>query len=320
MTWDRDSLLMELNKFSFKSRFRIKGALAEYFEFYHSDLYRDYEELDQRIGWLETDDYRIVMQSFVPADALSTVFLFHGYFDHAGIYHHLIRFLVEHRFAVVIYDMPGHGLSSGEPTSISSFDQYQDALDACLSACEAHLPKPFHAVGQSTGGAVLIDRLMREAGQAQSFDKVVLLAPLVRPVAWGGVARLHTVVSPFLKVWHRSFSQNSTDVRFVKFLKERDPLQSKWLAVDWVGALKEWIPKMEKASGLQRKVAIVQGTDDMTVDWKHNILVLRSLFKEVKVVYIEGGRHHLVNECVTKRQQAFAAILSELNGASELHA
>ena len=314
MTWDRDSLLMELNKFSFKSRFRVKGALARYFDFYQSDLYRDIGDLDQRIGWLDTKDFRIVMQSFRPADAVATVFLFHGYFDHAGIYHHLIRFLVKHGFAVVIYDMPGHGLSSGQPTSISSFDQYQDALDECLEVCRGHMPAPFHAVGQSTGGAVLIDRMMRESEQAQSFDKVVLLAPLIRPTAWKGVARLHSVVSPFLKVWHRSFSQNSNDVHFVKFLKERDPLQSKWLAVDWVGALKEWIPKMEKSRGLKRKVAVVQGTDDMTVDWKHNIRVLRGLFKELKIVYIDGGRHHLVNESTEKRQQAFAAILAELKG------
>ncbi|MDX1451440.1 MAG: alpha/beta hydrolase, partial [Oleiphilaceae bacterium] len=231
MTWDRDSLLMELGKFSLKSRFKIKGAAAEYFRYYNSALYEEIDGLDQRIGWLETPDFRIVVQSFVPKDAKATVFVFHGYFDHAGIYQRLIRFLVQHDFAVVIYDMPGHGLSSGKPTSIDSFQQYQDAMDACLGACRGVLPEPFHAVGQSTGGAVLIDRMLSEGCDQQSFDKVVLLAPLIRPAAWQGVARLHSVVSPFLKVWHRTFSQNSSDVQFVKFLKENDPLQSKWLAV-----------------------------------------------------------------------------------------
>ena len=312
MTWDRDRLLMALSKFSFRKKSIIEDEVSKYYQFYGTDFWHTFEDLEQRIGWVDTHDFRVVLQTYVPAQAKATVFLLHGYFDHAGIYKHLIKFLLQSGFAVVIYDMPGHGLSSGKPATISSFKQYQEALDACVSVCRGHLPEPFHAVGQSTGGAVLIDRMMQSGQHSDPFDKVVLLSPLVRPRGWQSITHLHTLLKPFLRVWFRSFSQNSTDIHFVRFLKEHDPLQSKWLAVDWVGALKDWGPRIEHGKKQQRKILIIQGTGDLTVDWPHNIEVIKRLFSEVKITYIEGGLHHLVNESPGKRKLIFGAILSEL--------
>ena len=315
MNWDRDRLLMDLNKFSFRTKAAVKGEIEKYYDFYGMNYYAEFDDLEQRVGWMDTKDFRIVLQTFKPKESKGTVFLFHGYFDHAGIYQHLIRFLLKSGFAVVIYDMPGHGLSSGKPTAIQSFEQYQDAIDACLEICKGKLSEPFHCVGQSTGAAVLVDRLMHQDVEAKSdFDKVVLLAPLVRPKGWDSISLLHTAIRPFFKIWHRSFSTNSSDLGFVKFLKEHDPLQSKWMAVDWISALKEWVPKIENGQRLQRKVLIIQGTGDSTVDWPHNVGVLKRLFKEVKIAYIQDGKHHLVNESLDKRNAVFKAVLSELDG------
>lgn len=313
MNWDRDRLLMDLTKFSFRSKGTVKGEIINYYDFYGLTFYREFEGVEQRVGWLDASDFRIVMQTFKPVNPKGTVFVFHGYFDHAGIYQHLIRFLIKNNYAVVIYDMPGHGLSSGKPASISSFHQYQEAMNACLSSCKGNLPEPYHCVGQSTGGAVLIDRLLHKEQYGEVFDKVVLLSPLVRPRGWQSITRLHSAVKPFLKVWYRSFSQNSEDVKFLKFLKEHDPLQSKWLAVDWIGALRDWVPRIESGKRIKRKVLIVQGTGDMTVDWPHNIEVLKRLFSEVKIVYIDKAQHHLVNEAVLKRQKVFESMLSEFH-------
>lgn len=313
MNWDRDRLLMELGKFSFRSKVSVKGEISHYYDFYDMTFYREFDGLEQRVGWLDASDFRIVMQSFKPVDPKGTVFVFHGYFDHAGIYHHLIRFLIKAGYAVVIYDMPGHGLSSGRQASIQSFQQYQDAMDACLTACKGHLPKPYHCAGQSTGGAVLIDRLLNTESHGNVFDKVVLLAPLVRPKGWDSIKKLHSVVKPFFKVWYRSFAKNSEDTKFLQFLKDHDPLQSKYLAVDWISALRDWVPHIESAKKLQCKVLIVQGTSDLTVDWRHNMGVLKRLFSEVKIAYVENANHHLVNESLLKRDKVFGAMLSEFD-------
>ena len=315
MSWDRDRLLMDLNKFSFRSKVIIKAEVLKYYDFYGMNFFSEFEMLEQRVGWMDTKDFRIVLQSFVPKNAKATVFIFHGYFDHVGIYQHLIRFLLQSNYAIVIYDMPGHGLSSGKPTAIQSFEQYQDAMNSCLAVCKGHVASPYHCVGQSTGGAVLIDRLIKEGDEDKTFDKIVLLAPLIRPKGWESIGHLHTAIKPFFKIWHRSFSTNSSDSSFVNFLQEHDPLQSKWMAVDWISALKEWVPKIENSQKQQRKMLIIQGTSDSTVEWRHNIQVLRRIFQELKIAYIDDGKHHLVNESLEKRRAVFKVLLTELDAA-----
>jgi len=316
MHWDRDRLLMDLSKFSFRAKPAVKGEIIQYYDFYDMNFYQEFEGLEQRVGWIETGEFRLVMQSFKPEAAKETIFIFHGYFDHAGIYHHLIRFLLKHNYAVVIYDMPGHGLSSGKPTAITTFQQYQDAMNACLDCCKNHMPLPYHCVGHITGGAVIVDRLQNGDPSELVFDKVVLLSPLVRPKGWKSIVRIHSTIKPFIKVWFRKFAKNSEDTSFTKFLREHDPLQSKWLSVDWISALKEWIPTIESGECIKRKVLIVQGTGDNTVDWEHNVEVLKRLFSEVKIAYVEDAQHHLVIESLAKRTAVFKAMMSEIEGYS----
>ena len=136
----------------------------------------------------------------------------------------------------------------------------------------------------------------------------------MRPKGWKSIVRMHSALKPFVKVWFRKFSKNSEDVSFLSFLKDRDPLQSKWLSVDWISALIDWIPTIEKGECINRKILIVQGTGDNTVDWRHNIDVLKRLFSEVKISYVDGAQHHLVNESLVKRESVFKEMLSEIEG------
>lgn len=310
MLWDRDKLLMELSHFELGIQAH-DGEFDKYKNFYDFSFV-DHLDAKHSVGWLDTGEFRVVMQTFECKKPKGTVFVFHGYFDHAGIYHHLIEFLLSVGFNVVIYDMPGHGLSSGKRTWITDFKQYQEPLQEALALLKDRLQQPFHAVGQSTGGAVLIDYL--SANENSEFDKVVLLAPLVRPMGWVGVKSLHSLVKPFFRLWRRSFSTNSTDMKFVEFLKKIDPLQSKYLSVDWIGALKEWVVDIESRKARNLKLLVVQGTADKTVDWQHNISVVKHLFQQVKTAKVEGGHHHLVNEAPDTRNKVFQLVSSELLG------
>ena len=309
MQWDRDKLLMELGQYSFNSEPR-SGELEQYLSFYEFGFIKEVGA-SHRVGWVDASDFKVVLQTFSLEKSLGTVFIFHGYFDHAGIYHHLIEHALKKGFSVALYDMPGHGLSSGKRTSIANFEQYQQAMDAVLNVCHDIMPKPFHAVGQSTGGAVLIDRLSGNDCQPV-FERVVLLAPLVRPKGWGGIKLLHSAVQPFFDVWKRSFGTNSSDTTFIEFLRKVDPLQSKHLSVDWIGALKDWVVSIEHRNAVNRRVLIVQGTADQTVEWLHNLQVIRRLFEQVSICMVEGAHHHLVNESVAVRGKVFSAIEREL--------
>jgi alpha-beta hydrolase superfamily lysophospholipase len=72
-----------------------------------------------------------------------------------------------------------------------------------------------------------------------------------------------------------------------------------------VGALVQWVRRIERAPGSMREVLIVQGENDTTVDWRYNLSVLRTKFASVQVLQVPGARHHLVNELPEIRARCF---------------
>ena len=212
---------------------------------------------------------------------------------------------------MLAYDQPGHGLSSGTPASIGSFVEYQGVLAEVMAQVIGKVREPWFAVGQSTGGAILIDYLLsnQHSQSTSRFRKVVLLAPLVRPAGWLGAKVLHSLARPFITRWRRAFAENSGDTRFLRFLREHDPLQARAVHVDWVSALRQWVPHIESARPVDFPVTVVQGEKDQTVDWQHNLRIIRNKFSSVEELRIPDGRHHLVNEAQDLQATVFNTII-----------
>jgi len=313
--WTRSKLISEMEAFSFQKLPKLSDEAKRYCRYYQIDFSDTLPEVEHYLGSFDALGYRMAMHYYLPVSVKGTVFIFHGYFDHVGLYGHLVKHCLEQGLAVVAYDLPGHGLSSGRPTAIQSFEDYQVVLNACLNLCVEHVKSPFYAIGQSTGGAVLVDHILNRAESSiasefkkTTFKKVVLLAPLVRPVGWNSALFMHTIIGPFLSTWKRVFSENSNDPAFIKFLKKHDPLQSRIMSIEWISALRHWIKQIESSPPIDAKVSIIQGQRDMTVDWRHNITIIQQKISEVDVHYLPKGRHHLVNESVEIRSAAFGFI------------
>lgn len=268
-------------------------------------------------GCVRSDSYEVVYQTFIPQlaageTARGCFYLLHGYYDHVGLYTHLIRFLLQEGYEVVALDLPGHGLSSGPRASIISFDEYSRALWQVLQLTAQPRAKPLNLIGQSTGGAVIIDWLLRSPFREEfAIDQAILLAPLVKPWRWMQGLISYYLLSPFITRLRRRFSCNSHDDKFLSFLKE-DPLQYRYLAVDWVRALSRWIPAIEAADPVATNCLIIQGEQDRTVDWQVNIGILQEKLPDVTVQCYPEARHHLVNESAFYRQQWLAGLKSYL--------
>lgn len=248
------------------------------------------------LGKALVQGYEVVLQLWTKDQPRATLLVLHGYYDHMGLYRHVVEWGVSRGFAVLGCDLPGHGLSSGPPASINEFAEYQAVLQALLAeARRLDLPRPWHLLGQSTGGAILLDHLLHqpaEAGQGQC----ILLAPLVRPRAWARSRLSYQVLRHFVDQVPRQFSENSSDPAFLEFVRLRDPLQAAALPTAWVGALDRWIPQVEAAPACAHRPLIVQGEQDMTVDWRYNLPVLQRKFAEPEILRLPDARHHLVNE------------------------
>jgi len=58
----------------------------------------------------------------------------------------------------------------------------------------------------------------------------------------------------------------------------------------------------------------VQGQADMTVDWEHNLGVLKAKFDRPQVLMLPEARHHLANETLVMREEYFGFLSKRIKG------
>jgi lysophospholipase len=209
---------------------------------------------------------------------------------------------------VLIFDLPGHGLSSGEPAVIDDFADYSRAIADVMAA--ARLPQlPLWVMAQSTGGAALADYARR---YPWPFTAAVLLAPLIRTARWHLVRGAHELLHRVAASVPRGFAANSADQEFLAFVKS-DPLQSDRVSLRWLSALRRWIADLDYADLGVGPALVIQGEGDTTVDWRYNLGVYRQLFPGSRVKYLPGAGHHLANESEDFRREYLEAVAAWLD-------
>lgn len=287
-----------------------QGELARYAALYGLDALSQRPGIRHHFGHLEAWGYQIATQVFIPPRARGTLLVLHGYFDHVGLFTHAIARGLDRGYAVVAYDLPGHGLSSGEPCDIEDFAHYQEVMRDVVATLRPELPGPWVAVGQSTGGGILLDHVMSSlaAGQRPLFQRIQLWAPLVRIAEWRKVTLAVRLMSPFVSRIARHFRRSSHDEAFVDLVWHRDPLQNRYTPTRWLRSQIRWEQRLQALPGCRFPVSLVQGDEDATVDWRYNNdFVKRRCFVE-KQVMVAGASHHLANERADLREQVLAAL------------
>lgn len=235
----------------------------------------------------------ITSHIFLPSNPKGTVFLMHGYFDHTGVLKNLIRYCLSKQFAVAVYDLPGHGLSGGERSSINDFSEYVSVLGDFIRVCQNHLPEPFHLISHSTGSSIAFDYMCNT--QEQVFTKIIFLAPLIHSKYWKlSKIGYHLTKLFFKNIW-RKYCTTSSDSSFLEFVK-KDPLQDKYVPLKFVKALYVWNKRIKNYKMLSKPILVIQGTLDNIVDWEYNIPFLKKRIKGIEIELIDNAKHHLLNE------------------------
>ncbi|KUJ83731.1 alpha/beta hydrolase [Microbulbifer flavimaris] len=300
---DFTALRDQLPRLDFSGEESLLPELQDYRSFYN--LHFPLAE-KTGVGTFMAAGFELVSQYWLVKEPRGTLFICHGYFDHTGIYGAAIRFGLERNLNVVIFDFPGHGLSSGEPVAIDTFLQYRQVLSGLLAIARDKLPGPWHAMGQSTGGAALLAYLQYSAWQP--FEKVFLLAPLVRPARWHLRKWMFYLGRFFMVAPNRGFNINTHDAEFARRQAHRDPLQSHVMSMRWLGAMVDWLHAFPKTARNDKRILVLQGTDDETVSWRYNMRVIRDRFPNSKRVIIRGARHQMINETQPFRHQILKAL------------
>ena len=309
---EANQLRDSLQEIDFKTPVSDDAVVQSYIKYYGLDFNSSEQGVTHSMGCFSSQQFKVACQYFALSahDTKGTVVIVHGYYDHVGLYNHLIGHCLSSGYSVIAFDLPGHGISSGEAASIESFDHYSEALADCLQLAQKNgLVKPWYLLGQSMGGATIINSLLKPQQFSQfQFNKIVLLAPLLKPSDWVNGQIRYFLFHLFVKRVKRDFVENTHDEEFLKFIFENDPLQSRYLPVDWVGSLKQYLKDFDLAPESQEPIHIIQGTDDNTVDWQYNLPALSGKFPNARTYIIDHARHHLVNDSVDFRGKVFATI------------
>jgi len=287
--------------------------ISEYRAFYQLPP-EDGEKIKHSICRLEKTG--AVVQAWIPPQPKGTLFFIHGYLDHVGICRQLIRFVLDQGFSYVGVDLPGHGLSEGKRVWIDDFSRYSGVLDELITKKPEELQAPFYLAGQSMGAAVVSKWLFEQhglGGGIPPFEGVALFAPLVRPKYWQYYDWLFKVLRLVVPATLRTFSTSSHDISFLKFQKNDDPLQSRWIPWRWLSAMVKWVEEVRAQEPINYPLLIVQGTDDETIDTRYNLAEFCRCFPYLTLVEVEGARHHMINESPEYRDQIFSAMKTYFN-------
>ncbi|TVQ80701.1 MAG: alpha/beta hydrolase [Bradymonadales bacterium] len=245
---------------------------------------------------------------------LGTILGCHGYSEHSGSYRHFAEFFNSKSLNVVMMDLPGHGLSTGERGNIESFDLYVKSFFSVFDEMkQRRLPEPYYFFGHSLGGLVVIRSLQMRAW-GPSLRRVFLSSPLLNlsekcffglgrvfQFQWGRRAVLAlTQVLPNLRLSNEAAlaEQKLTHDSEAARRRRADQLICPEVTTHWTREfLKARERAFEDAVLIRQPLAIFQAGDDHVTsadsakDFLRRISVKEKLFRIYPDLY-----HEILNE------------------------
>ena len=262
-------------------------------------------DADFRQGFVPVDGRRIHVQVFLQPPGRvpnGTLWLLHGFMEHAGLGQPLIAEVLRCGFQVVAFDWPGHGLSDGQEATIAHFDEYQRVLDGVRAAVQGdvQLPAPWLGIGQSLGGGLWMQHILRarQNGMMPMVARVLLVSPLVR------AAGARWLSHPWMQQWlarqeralPRLSRRTNRNPAYQRYFYKLDPLRTRTFGTRWVLAMTQWTAEMETLPACDFPVWLAQGARDPIVDWRYNQTYIHRQFRVEAQALLPRAGHQLINE------------------------
>lgn len=110
-------------------------------------------------NWQAFDSLNLYAQEWKPeGESKAVICLVHGLGEHSGRYQHVAQFFIENGYAVLTFDLRGHGKSGGERGHADSFDSFLKDIDLLIQESEQRYPeRPRFLYGHSLGGILVLN-------------------------------------------------------------------------------------------------------------------------------------------------------------------
>jgi len=248
--------------------------------------------------------------------------LVHGLGEHSGRYHHVARWLGEAGYAMVGFDLPGHGHSGGA-RGYSSYYEISAEIDRLLHETATRYPGlPRFLYGHSLGGALVLYHILKCRPAVQG---AIVTSPGLRtgqPVAASKLflAKVMARLMPSFSMNNGLDLKNLAQDKEVIRLYQNDPLVhdriTAKLGLD-ILSRGEWI--LENANEFPVPLLLMQGSADTIVSTAATAQFANSAPAE-KLTYRawEGFYHETHNEPEKKQVlQAIQTWLDQQTGAAD---
>ncbi|MEM5947369.1 alpha/beta hydrolase [Spirochaetia bacterium 38H-sp] len=249
---------------------------TEFYNYASGILQGEHPPVKHLAGTIPSGPYSLFVHIFLPETNITgSVFVFHGYATDSSHYGRLASELLTMGLATILIDLPGHGLSTGtRGDAWPGFYIYGDSVNNTITNLSPYLPRPYYAIGHSTGGLALIDYSMRYKTQ---IEKIVLFAPLMKLPYQGILTSVRTITSIFAHSY-RAFARTKLGLRVFPFT--------------WLDYFVIWQKKLEKTPHIDMpSTLLILAAKDNVVDNDYSKKKLRNKIDTIYIITEKNADH-----------------------------
>ena len=263
------------------------------------------------------DDLKINLFSNQIKSKKGVILVTHGMGEHALRYSEMARYFTEAGFAVVAFDIRGHGTSEGKRGHTPSYDLLMDDIDRIYDKVKSdYLDAPVVLFGHSMGGNLILNFLLR---RKRKVAGAIVTGPYLKlgfePPKWKIIlAKLSSNILPSLsqptELEKPALTRTSQVVRDYEddHLVHDRITSSFFINVHYAGQY-----AIDHAHRITTPLLIMHGSEDRLTSPKGTIEFIKNARDHVSSKIWDGLYHELHNE--PERNEVF---LYELNWLKEL--
>jgi alpha-beta hydrolase superfamily lysophospholipase len=254
-------------------------------------------------------------QYWEPQSVIAVIVLVHGMGEHSSRYEQfVVPHLVKNGFAVVAFDLFGHGKTNGKRGHCPSYKALLELIDYTIEKAEVLFPeKAIYLYGHSLGGNLVINYTLRKA---HTLKGVIATSPFLRlafnPPKWKvAFGKLFLKVLPSLtmpsEIEVEAISRDEDEVK--KYCDDalvHDKVSPMYIfpVID----AGEWA--MQNTSKLQTKTLVLHGTGDRIIDYKGSEEFCKNT-DNAQLALFKNGYHELHHDLC--KEEFMQTILKWLN-------
>jgi acylglycerol lipase len=267
--------------------------------------------------WQTEDGLRLYAQGWQPEiEPRGVVCLVHGLGEHSGRYAHLAAFLNQAGYALLAFDLRGHGKSEGQRGHTPSCEVLLDDISQLLEeAAERYPDLPRFLYGHSLGGSLVTEYALRRCPQLAG---VIATGPLLRtafaPPAWKlTLAKIMRSLWPTLSLSNELDRQGlSHDPEVVRAYNEDPLVHDRLSARLGMDMLQSGLWALEHAAAFPLPLLLMHGGADRITSAQASREFAAQAGDVCTLRIWDGLYHEIHNE--PEQGQVFTYLLEWLNG------